>query len=125
MPKPSATKGYDARSSNSFVQSLRVQEVLDASLLLIPTTGFLPIGNDARIAGTVARRSRRDLVKDGFVMRYLGRRRHADGLPGDGGCVPGLQFLAGFRCMHLSRAGWTRRGRCSTGWWGCATTWGC
>jgi GH15 family glucan-1,4-alpha-glucosidase len=42
--------------------------MLDGSLLLIPTTGFLP-ADDPRIAGTVRAIEGR-LMKDGLVMRY-------------------------------------------------------
>ena len=41
---------------------------LDANLLLIPCVGFLPV-SDPRIEQTVAA-IERDLVRDGFVMRY-------------------------------------------------------
>ena len=41
---------------------------LDGSLLLIPTTGFLP-PDDPRIVGTVEAIERR-LLRDGFVMRH-------------------------------------------------------
>jgi GH15 family glucan-1,4-alpha-glucosidase len=51
---------------------------LDASLLLLPTTGFLPV-TDSRILGTIAA-IERELVVDGFVLRY---NTHTldDGLP--------------------------------------------
>jgi GH15 family glucan-1,4-alpha-glucosidase len=52
---------------NSFVQSFG-SEVLDASLLLLPLVGFLPI-DDARIAGTIAA-IERELVEDGLVRRW-------------------------------------------------------
>ena len=68
-------KGYDT-SLQSFVQSYG-STTLDASLLLIPTTGFLP-PTDPRIATTVAAIEGR-LVEGGFVRRYdLGAD---DGLP--------------------------------------------
>jgi GH15 family glucan-1,4-alpha-glucosidase len=59
-------KGYDA-SLQSFVQSYG-SKLLDASLLLIPTTGFLP-PDDPRIGSTVAA-IERQLLEDGFVRRY-------------------------------------------------------
>lgn len=59
-------KGYDA-GLGSFVQSYGSQW-LDGSLLLIPTTGFLP-AEDPRIEGTVRAIEER-LVVDGFVMRH-------------------------------------------------------
>ena len=58
--------GYD-RELGSFVQSYG-SKWLDGSLLLIPTTGFLPL-DDPRIAGTVRAIEGR-LLKDGFVMRH-------------------------------------------------------
>jgi GH15 family glucan-1,4-alpha-glucosidase len=58
--------GYDT-ALNSFVQSYG-SKWLDGSLLLIPTTGFLP-PDDPRIVGTVHAIERR-LLRDGFVMRH-------------------------------------------------------
>lgn len=55
------------RDLNSFVQ-VYDGKVLDASLLLIPQVGFLP-ADDPRVAGTIAA-VERELLKDGFVMRY-------------------------------------------------------
>ncbi|RKT26491.1 GH15 family glucan-1,4-alpha-glucosidase [Paraburkholderia sp. RAU2J] len=51
---------------------------LDASVLLLPMVGFLP-PHDARIKGTVAA-IERDLMRDGFVMRYR-TTEYDDGLP--------------------------------------------
>jgi GH15 family glucan-1,4-alpha-glucosidase len=59
-------RGYDA-TVGSFVQSFGSTE-LDASLLLLPTVGFLDI-KDARIRGTIAAIERR-LMNDGLVLRY-------------------------------------------------------
>ena len=58
--------GYDAELG-SFVQSYG-SKWLDGSLLLIPTTGFLPL-DDPRITGTVRAVEGR-LIRDGFVMRH-------------------------------------------------------
>jgi GH15 family glucan-1,4-alpha-glucosidase len=68
--------GFD-RKRNSFVQYYGGAE-LDASLLMIPLVGFLP-ASDPRVSGTVAA-IERDLMADGFVLRY---RTHpdVDGLP--------------------------------------------
>ena len=52
---------------NSFVQSFGSEE-LDASLLLLPLLGFLPI-EDKRMAGTIAA-IERELVEDGVVRRW-------------------------------------------------------
>src|SRR5690606_23869399 len=51
----------------SFVQSYGSKQ-LDASLLLLPTLGFLPV-SDPRIKGTVEAIEKR-LVVDGLVLRY-------------------------------------------------------
>jgi len=51
----------------SFVQSFG-SKWLDGSLLLIPTTGFLPI-DDPRVTGTIAAIEKR-LVVDGLVLRH-------------------------------------------------------
>lgn len=51
---------------------------LDASVLLLPLLGFLP-PHDPRVKGTVAA-IERDLMRDGFVMRYR-TTEYDDGLP--------------------------------------------
>ena len=69
----------------AFTQSFGSDE-LDASLLLIPQVGFLPV-EDPRVAGTIAA-IERELVADGFVMRYRSESG-ADGLPaGEGVFIP-------------------------------------
>jgi len=69
----------------AFTQSFGGDE-LDASLLLIPQVDFLPI-EDPRVAGTVAA-IERELLADGFVMRYRSASG-ADGLPaGEGVFIP-------------------------------------
>jgi GH15 family glucan-1,4-alpha-glucosidase len=70
------TRGFNTELQ-SFVQSYDSSE-LDASLLLLPCVGFLPI-DDPRIANTVAAIERR-LLNDGFVMRYQSGHVN-DGLP--------------------------------------------
>ncbi len=62
---------------NAFVQSYG-SDALDASLLLISVIGFLP-PSDPRVRGTVAA-IERDLVVDGFVLRYQ-TAESKDGLP--------------------------------------------
>jgi GH15 family glucan-1,4-alpha-glucosidase len=62
---------------NSFTQVYDGDE-LDASLLLLSLVGFLP-ASDPRIAGTVAA-IERELLCEGFVMRYH-TTRFDDGLP--------------------------------------------
>jgi GH15 family glucan-1,4-alpha-glucosidase len=69
----------------AFTQSFGSEE-LDASLLLIPQVGFLAI-EDPRVVGTVAA-IERELVADGFVLRYRSESG-ADGLPaGEGVFIP-------------------------------------
>jgi GH15 family glucan-1,4-alpha-glucosidase len=70
--------GYDPRQ-NAFTQSYGSQ-ALDASVLLMPTHGFLP-ANDPRVVGTISA-IERGLVRDGFVRRYATELAN-DGLPGD------------------------------------------
>jgi GH15 family glucan-1,4-alpha-glucosidase len=69
-------RGFDTELG-SFVQYYGSKEV-DASLLLLPTVGFLPV-TDPRITGTVSAVEKRLLV-DGFVLRYE-TGEAVDGLP--------------------------------------------
>ena len=83
-------KGFD-QSLGCFVQSYG-SKYLDASLLLIPCVGFLPV-SDPRVEGTVAAIERR-LLCDGFVMRY-NTQATDDGLsPGEGVFLPCSFWLA-------------------------------
>ncbi|HET9664901.1 MAG TPA: glycoside hydrolase family 15 protein, partial [Burkholderiales bacterium] len=83
-------RGFD-RGRNAFVQSYDSTE-LDASLLLIPITGFLS-ASDPRMAGTV-QAIERELMEDGFVHRYR-TRESIDGLPpGEGAFLPCTFWLA-------------------------------
>ena len=79
--------GFDAQQ-NSFVQSFGVEE-LDASLLLIPLVGFLP-ADDPRIRGTLLA-IEKNLVRDGFVMRYR-TTPATDGLPPGEGAFLACSF---------------------------------
>jgi GH15 family glucan-1,4-alpha-glucosidase len=69
-------KAFDSRRG-AFVQSFGSSH-LDASTLLIPIVGFLP-PHDPRMAGTIAA-IERELMQDGFVLRYDSGRTE-DGLP--------------------------------------------
>jgi GH15 family glucan-1,4-alpha-glucosidase len=69
-------KGFDPER-NTFVQYYGGTE-LDASLLMIPLVGFLP-ASDPRVRGTVEA-IERDLMADGFVLRYR-TKPDVDGLP--------------------------------------------
>ena len=62
---------------------------LDASLLLIPATGFLP-ADDPRMEATIAA-VERELVEDGFVLRYR-TEDSVDGLPGREGAFLACTF---------------------------------
>jgi GH15 family glucan-1,4-alpha-glucosidase len=62
---------------------------LDAALLLIPRTGFLP-WTDPRVIGTVDA-VRRELREDGFVLRYR-PDADVDGLPGREGTFLACSF---------------------------------
>jgi GH15 family glucan-1,4-alpha-glucosidase len=69
-------RGFNA-SKNAFVQSYDATS-LDASALLIAMVGFLP-PDDPRVRGTIAA-IERELIRDGFVLRYDTGAR-IDGLP--------------------------------------------
>jgi GH15 family glucan-1,4-alpha-glucosidase len=64
-------------------------ETLDASVLLIPHTGFLP-PDDPRVRSTVEA-IERTLVRDGFVLRYA-TEHQVDGLPGSEGAFLACSF---------------------------------
>ena len=92
-------RGFNSRK-NSFTQSYETDE-LDASLLLIPRTGFLPI-DDPRVAGTIAA-IERELLVDGFVLRYRSERVK-DGLPaGEGVFLPCSFWMANAYLMQGRR----------------------
>ncbi len=84
---------------NSFTQHFDTDE-LDASLLLIPLVGFLP-HDDPRVRGTTAA-VERELLKDGYVLRYS-TQDSADGLPPGEGA-----FLA---CSFWLVDNWHMQGR--------------
>jgi GH15 family glucan-1,4-alpha-glucosidase len=91
-------KGFHA-SKNSFVQHYDTDD-LDASLLLIPLVGFLP-HEDPRVLGTTAA-IERELLHDGFVLRYR-TEDSKDGLPPGEGA-----FLA---CSFWLVDNWHMQGR--------------
>jgi GH15 family glucan-1,4-alpha-glucosidase len=83
-------KGFNTEK-NTFVQYYDSKEP-DASLLMMPLVGFLP-PEDPRVAGTVAA-IERELLHDGFVMRYT-TKQDVDGLPpGEGAFLPCTFWLA-------------------------------
>jgi GH15 family glucan-1,4-alpha-glucosidase len=84
-------RGFD-EELGSFVQSYGSQE-LDASLLLLPLVGFLP-ASDARVRGTIEA-VERELLRDGFLLRYQTHEDGVDGLPpGEGVFLPCSFWLA-------------------------------
>ena len=92
-------RGFD-QQRGSFVQAFGSSE-LDASLLLLPTMGFLPV-SDPRIHGTIAA-IERELMVDGFVLRYRSDTTD-DGLPpGEGAFLACTFWLADAYAM-LGRA---------------------
>ncbi len=84
------SEGFDA-DRNSFTQYYG-SPGLDASTLMIPLVGFLP-ASDPRVAGTVDA-VQRELMADGFVLRYRSDEG-VDGLPaGEGAFLPCSFWLA-------------------------------
>ena len=80
----------------AFVQSYD-SDGLDASLLMMPLVGFLPV-SDPRVVGTIAA-IERELLVDGFVHRY---RTHSgvDGLPpGEGAFLLCTFWMADNLCL--------------------------
>ena len=89
-------RGYNTRKK-AFTQ-VYGSDALDASLLMMPLTGFLPV-TDERVRGTIEA-IERELVQDGFVLRYRPQEENVDGLPGrEGVFLPCSFWLA--NCLHL------------------------
>jgi GH15 family glucan-1,4-alpha-glucosidase len=78
------SEGYDAERG-VFVQAFG-SDNLDASLLLLPRTGFIAWDDDRMIRTAEAIRA--ELSVDGFVWRY----RDPDGLPGEEGAFLSCSF---------------------------------
>jgi GH15 family glucan-1,4-alpha-glucosidase len=76
-------------------------DVLDASLLMMPMIGFLPIA-DERVRNTIVA-VERDLVVDGFVLRYLPEEENVDGLPGNEGVFLPCSFWLAICLNWLGR----------------------
>ena len=88
-------RGYDAERG-TFVQAYGSTE-LDGALLMIPLVGFLP-PDDARVRGTIEA-IERELMADGFVLRYRTGAAE-DGLPpGEGAFLPCTFWLVD--CLAL------------------------
>ena len=89
-------RGYNPKKK-AFTQ-VYGSDALDASLLTMPLTGFLPV-TDERVRGTIEA-IERELMQDGFVLRYRPQETGVDGLPGDEGVfLPCSFWLAD--CWHL------------------------
>ncbi len=90
-------KGYNA-DGQAFTQAYGSAK-LDANILRLPLVGFLP-PDDPRVRTTVEA-VERELLRDGFVLRYLTDDGGAvDGLPGEEGAfLPCTFWLAD--CYHL------------------------
>lgn len=97
-------RGFDAQKG-SFVRSYGSKE-LDASLLLLPTTGFLP-ADDPRVRGTIEAVERR-LFVDGYLHRY-DTRTAEDGLPAGEGAFLACSFWLADAYTLLGRVDDARR----------------
>jgi len=82
--------GFDA-AQNCFVESYGAQ-VLDASILLLPSVGFLP-AQDPRVQGTLAA-IERHLMRDGFVLRHDPREATTETQPIEGAFLACSLWLA-------------------------------
>jgi GH15 family glucan-1,4-alpha-glucosidase len=91
-------QGWNAKRG-SFVQHYGSKE-LDASLLLIPMTGFLPC-SDPRVRSTIEA-IQRDLTEEGFVLRYR-TRKSLDGLPPGEGVFLACSFWLADCLIMLGR----------------------
>jgi len=96
-------QGYDS-ARGTFTQYYGSAE-LDASVLLIPEVGFLP-PEDERVISTV-RTIKRELMRDGLVLRYTqpakaasGGLADVDGLPGAEGAFLACSFWL-VNALHL------------------------
>jgi GH15 family glucan-1,4-alpha-glucosidase len=91
-------KGYDP-DRRTFVQYYGGTDP-DASLLMMPLVGFLP-PSDPRVRGTVAA-VERELMHDGFVLRYR-TRPDVDGLPPGEGAFLACTFWLADNLVLLGR----------------------
>jgi GH15 family glucan-1,4-alpha-glucosidase len=74
-------RGYNPKAK-AFTQYYG-SDALDASILMMPMTGFLP-ATDERVMNTIAA-IERELLVDGLVLRYRPQEENVDGLPGNEG----------------------------------------
>jgi GH15 family glucan-1,4-alpha-glucosidase len=96
--------GFD-RERGCFVQAFGSKQ-LDASLLMMPSTGFLP-ASDPRVRGTIEAIERR-LTRDGFVLRY-DTEKTDDGLPSGEGVFLACSFWLADAYVLLGRIDEARR----------------
>jgi GH15 family glucan-1,4-alpha-glucosidase len=89
-------RGYNAKKK-AFTQVYGAEE-LDGSLLMMPLIGFLPI-DDERAVNTI-KAIERELMWDGFVLRYRAEVSEVDGLPGGEGVFLPCSFWYA-ACLHL------------------------
>ena len=89
-------RGYN-RKKKAFTQ-VYGSDALDASLLTMPLTGFLPV-SDERVKGTIEA-IERELMQDGLVLRYRPQETGVDGLPGTEGVFLACSFWLA-DCWHL------------------------
>lgn len=83
-------KGFDA-AQNTFVESYGSQ-LLDASILLLPSVGFLP-ASDPRVRGTLVA-IERHMMRDGFVLRHDPREISEERQPIEGAFLACSLWLA-------------------------------
>ena len=96
--------GYDAELG-SFVQAFGSKR-LDASLLMMPLVGFLPV-EDPRMRGTI-QAVERHLLVDGFVLRYDSAATD-DGLPAGEGAFLACSFWLADNLLLVGRVDDARR----------------
>ncbi|MFE4514598.1 glycoside hydrolase family 15 protein [Kitasatospora sp. NPDC056783] len=102
------TRGYD-EERNTFTQSYGSRE-LDASLLLLPQTGFLP-PDDKRVIGTIEAVQRELATYDGLVLRYRTQPNadaNVDGLVGKDGAFLACSFWLASALALIGRTGEAR-----------------
>ena len=83
-------KGFDA-AQNAFVESYG-SKLLDASILLLPSVGFLP-PKDPRVQGTLAA-VEKYMIRDGFVLRHDPREVSDERQPIEGAFLACSLWLA-------------------------------
>jgi GH15 family glucan-1,4-alpha-glucosidase len=89
-------RGYNARKK-AFTQYYG-SDALDASLLTMPLVGFLHV-TDERVRNTIEA-VERELMEDGFILRYRPQECGVDGLPGREGVFVACSFWL-VACWHL------------------------